>query len=292
MSKVAVVTDSVACLPKELVDKYSITIVPISLIINGHVYRDGIDITPTEVYRLVEAKNNKTTPTTSSPSPGDFIQAYRGLSKSVDGIVCVTICSDISMMFNSANEAKQMISEEMPHLSINVVDSQTAGGAQGFVALAAARAAASGKDLSEVTRTAELMIPKVHMIAVLDTLYYLARAGRIPKIAAWAGSMLRINPILTFSHEGIGLLERARTKPRAVNRLLEIMELRTAGKPVHVNIMHANVLEEAEALRERIKPRFNCVELYITDFAPTMGVQAGPGIIALAFYSEEEGHVG
>jgi len=78
----------------------------------------------------------------------------------------------------------------------------------------------------------------------------------------------------------------------SVSCLLEIMEQRTAGKPVHVNIMHANVLEEAEALRERIESRFKCVELCITDFAPTMGVQAGPGIIALAFYSEEDIDVG
>jgi DegV family protein with EDD domain len=285
-----VVTDSVSCLPRELTEKYAIKIVPISLIINGSVYRDGIDITPTEVYQLLET--TKSVPTTSSPTPGDFIQVYKELGKSVDSIVCVTICSDISMMFNSAIEAKEMVVGELPRLVVNVVDSRTAGGAQGFVALAAARAAASGKNLAEVTRVAEQMIPRVNMIAVLDTLYYLARAGRIPRIAAWAGSMLKINPILTFSHEGIGLLERARTKPRAVNRLLEIMEEKTSGKPVHVNIMHADVLEEAEALRERIEPRFKCVELFITDFAPTMGVQAGPGIIALAFYSEEEDNVG
>jgi DegV family protein with EDD domain len=285
-----VVTDSVSCLPRELTEKYDIKIVPISLIINGIVYRDGIDITPTEVYQLLET--TKSVPTTSSPTPGDFIQVYRELGKSVDGIVCVTICSDISMMFNSAIEAKGMVADELPRLVVNVVDSRTAGGAQGFVALAAARAAASGKNLAEVTHAAELMIPRVNMIAVLDTLYYLARAGRIPRIAAWAGSMLKINPILTFSHEGIGLLERARTKPRAVNRLLEIMEEKTGGKPVHVNIMHANVLDEAEALRKRIESSFKCIELYITDFAPTMGVQAGPGIIALAFYSEEDGDVG
>jgi len=92
------------------------------------------------------------------------------------------------MMFNSATEAKQIAAEELPQLAINVIDSRTAGGAQGFVALAAARAAASGKDLTEVTRVAKLMIPRVNMIAVLDTLYYLARAGCIPRIAAWAGS--------------------------------------------------------------------------------------------------------
>ena len=284
------VTDSVACLPKELVDKYAISIVPISLIIEGRVYKDGVDITPTEVYRLLSA--NKINPTTSSPTPGDFIQVYRDLSKSVEGIVCITICSDISMMFDSATKAKLMAEEEKLPVSINLVDSRTAGGAQGFVALAAARAAASGKDLAEVTRTAELMIPRVNMIAVLDTLYYLARAGRIPKIAAWAGSMLKINPILTFAHDRIGMLERARTKPRGVNRLVEIMQERTGGKPVHVNVMHANVADEAATLKERIESEFRCTELFVTDFAPTMGVQAGPGTLALAFYSEEDSNVG
>ncbi len=285
------VTDSVACLPKELVDKYAIKIVPISLIIEGRVYKDGVDITPTEVYRFLTS-NNKNNPTTSSPTPGDFIQVYRELSKSVEGIVCITICSDISMMFDSATKAKLMAEEEKLPVSINLVDSRTAGGAQGFVALAAARTAASGKDLAEVTRTAELMIPKVNMIAVLDTLYYLARAGRIPKIAAWAGSILKINPILTFAHDGIGMLERARTQPRRVNRLVEIMQEKTKGKPVHVNISHANVATEAERLKERVESEFRCAELFVTDFAPTMGVQAGPGTLALAFYSEEDNNVG
>ncbi len=267
-------------------EKYAIRIVPISVIINGQAYRDGIDITPKEVYQLVATSKNL--PSTTSPSPGDFLEAYRELSNRVNGIVCVTICSDISMMYDSAMQAKRMAEEDLPHVAINVIDSRTVGGAEGFVALAAARAAASGKDLAQVTRAAEDMIPRVSMLGVLDTLKYLARSGRIPKIAAWAGSMLRINPILTFSHEGIGLLEKARTKPRAVQRILQIMKERMGRKPVHVNLMHANVPEEAEALKERIESQFDCAELFVTDFAPTMGVQAGPGVLALAFYSEED----
>jgi DegV family protein with EDD domain len=268
------------------VEKYAIKIVPISVVVNGRAYRDGIDITPKEIYELVATSKNL--PSTTSPSPGDFLEAYRELSSSVSGIVCVTICSDISMMYDSAMQAKRMAEGELPHVAINVVDSRTAGGAEGFVALAAARVAASGKDLAQVTRVAEDMVPRVNMLGVLDTLEYLARSGRIPKIAAWAGSMLRINPILTFSHEGIGLLERARTKPRAVQRILQIMEQRMGRKPVHVNLMHANAPEEAEALRERVESQFDCAELFVTDFAPTMGVQAGPGVLALAFYSEED----
>lgn len=286
INRVAVVTDSVSCLPRDLVEKYAIKIVPISVIINGQAYRDGIDITPKEVYQLVATSKNL--PGTTSPSPGDFLEAYRELSNRVDGIICVTICSDISMMYDSATQAKRMAEGDLPHVAINVIDSRTAGGAEGFVALAAARAAASGKDLAQATRTAEDMILRVSMLGVLDTLKYLARSGRIPKIAAWAGSMLRLNPILTFSHERIGLLEKARTKPRAVQRILQIMEERMGRKPVHVNLMHANVPEEAAALKRQVESQFECVELFVTDFAPTMGVQAGPGVLALAFYSEED----
>ena len=289
MGRVAVVTDSVSCLPREVVERYRIRVVPISVVIDGKVYRDGIDITPSEVYEMLAS--GRDLPTTSSPSPGDFLEAFRELSERATGVVCVTISSDISMMYESAMKAREQAREEMPGLSISIVDSRTAGGAQGFVALAAARAAAQGGDLVQVRETAERMIPKVSMIAVLDTLYYLAKGGRIPRVAAWAGSMLQIKPILIFAQEKIGLLERARTKPKGVRRLCEIMAERTNGRPVHVMLMHANVPEEARALRERVESRFRCVEVYVSDFAPTMGVQAGPGVLGLAFYADEDGHV-
>ncbi|MEE8471134.1 MAG: DegV family protein, partial [Dehalococcoidia bacterium] len=274
----------------ELAERYAIRIVPLSFIIGGQAYRDRIDITPKEVYEIMVSSNGF--PTTLSPAPGEFLQAYQELGEWANGIVTVTICWDISMMFDSAVQAREMAKEELPHVTINVVDSRTAGGAQGFVALAAARAAESGKDLARVTEAAARMIPRVHMIAALDTLRYLAKAGRIPRIVAWGGSILRINPIFTFSHEGIGLLEKTRTKARAVQRLLKIMAEWAGGRPVHVSVMHANVPEEAGALRETIESRFERVELYITDFALTMGVQAGPGVLAVAFYREEATDVG
>jgi len=285
-----VVTDSVACLPKELIDEYDIGIVPISIVMNGKTYRDGIDITSREVYEFVAS--SPSLPTTTSPSPADFLQAFEEISAVATDVLCVTICSEISMMYNSAVQAKGLAAESLPGLSVSVVDSRTAGGAQGFVALEAARAAVGGKSLAEVAEVAEGMIPRVNMLAVLDTLQYLARAGRIPRIAAWGSSVLKIKPILTFSKDGIGLFEKSRTKPKAVDRLVEVMRERTQGKPVHVNVMHANVRDEAEALKERIQSGFECVEIYVTDFAPTMGVQAGPGVLGIAFFHEESPDVG
>ncbi len=283
-------TDSVSCLPGELIEKYGIRIVPISFLINGKAFRDGVDITSREVYEFLAT--SPTLPTTTSPAPGEFLEAFRELSARADGILCVTICSEISMMYNSAMQAKEMAAGTLPHLAIEVVDSQTAGGAEGFVAIEAARAAVAGASLEEARQRAEEMIPRVNMLAVLDTLQYLAKAGRIPRIAAWGSSALKIKPILTFSKDGIKLLERSRTKPRALDRLLQIMDERTKGRPVHVNVMHANVPNEALELKERIEKRFNCIESYVTDFAPTMGVQAGPGVVALAFYHEDVANVG
>jgi len=195
-------------------------------------------------------------------------------------------------MYDSAVQAKRMAEEEMPRVAINIVDSRTAGGAEGFVALADARAAASGKDLAQVRAVAEEMKPRANMIAVLDTLEYLAKAGRIPRAASWVNSMRKIKPILTFSRGEIRSLERARTKPRAVQRLIDIMREQTGGKLLHVNVMHANGPDEAEALRHRFESEFECDEIFTADFAPTMGVQADPGVLALAFYSEENGNVG
>lgn len=282
---VAVITDSVASLPKVAIKRYSITIVPISIIINEKAYRDGIDITPKEVYEFLA--NGKNSATTSSPTPDQFIQAFKEVTNWADSIVCVTICSDISMMYDSATKAKEIFQQSYPSINIDIIDSRTAGGAQGFIALCAAKVASSGANLTQVTQSAKSMMPRVHMLGVLDTLHYLARAGRIPKIAAWGGSMFKINPILSFAQDEIGLLERARTKPKAINRMLEIMEDRVNHRPVHINLMHANVSVEAEDLKKQLEARFNCVELYTTDFSPTMGIQAGPGVIAVAFYCDE-----
>jgi len=189
------------------------------------------------------------------------------------------------MAFDSATKAKDMAGEKLPHISINVFPSRGPALAQGFIAQAAARAAASGQDLSQVAQAAHDMMNRVNAIALLDTLYYLAKGGRIPKAAAWAGSLFKIKPILDATDD-VRLLDRCRTKKRALQRLLEIMRQRTDGRPVCVNLMHANVPEEAEKLKADMLSRFNCLEFYVTDFTPVMGAHTGPGSLGIAFYTE------
>jgi len=284
MPKVAIVTDSIANLPKELVASYGIGIVPIRLLFKDKVYRDGIDITPSEAYELLlqdpESFN------TSPSAPGHYFEAYREASTRAENILCITLSSKLSTGYDMARVAKEQAETELPQTSIVVMDSQTVTAAEGFVALAGARAAAEGKDLAEVIKAAEEVRDKVTFLALLDTIRYVYRTGRIPKVAANVGAMLNIRPILTSSSGLVRFKGVVRNREHGINRLLKIMRDKVGQSPVHVAVMHAYTPDEAEKLRERISSEFNCAELFITEFSPVMGYATGTGTLGFAFYKD------
>lgn len=287
MKRVGIVTDSTACVPQEFVEKYGIHVVPINVIFEDRVYRDGVDITPDEVYSLLQGA--KRLPTTASPPPGVYLETYREASKETDSILCISVSSSLTSIFESSWQAKEMAKEELPGINIEALDCRTAAGGQAFVVMEAARAAASGRSLAEVAEVAKRVMAKVNVIVVLDTLYYLAKGGRIPKAASWAGSFFKIKPIIEVAEGEAGLLERTRTKPRGVDRLLGIMRERLGTtKPLHVIVMHGGASHEAEKLKDRVVSEFHCVELHTTEFTPVMGVHTGPGLLGLAFYAEQD----
>ena len=284
MKKVAIVTDTTACIPQEMVEQYGIELAPVDFIFGDEVYRDGIDMSPAEFYaRLRQAKK---LPTTSGSLPGPFLEAYRRASQIAGGILCITAPSKLSGMFNSAQLAVKTSKEALPNVVIELLDCSTAAAGQGLVVLSAARAAASGKDLAEVTATARSVMRRVNLFATLDTLRYLVKGGRVPKAAGLASSLLQIKPIFTVSDGAALPVVNARTISGAIKRILKIMEQKIVkGQPLHVAVMHADTLDRAIALRSQISSRFDCTELFITEFTPVMGVHTGPGVIGVAFYS-------
>ncbi len=285
MQKVAVVTDSLACLTKELVEKYRIKIVPLNIHFAGKVYKDWVDITPKQAYELfLKAPESWST---SAPSPGDYLKAFREAGKRIKNILCVTASSKLSNTHDVAKLSKEQVKAELPQTSIEVMDSQMATAAEGLVALAAARAAAAGKSLAEVVKVAEEIRGKVTFFAFLDTIRYVYRSGRIPKIAARAGSLLNIRPLLTISSGVVRFKGAVRSREGGIERMLKMMRDRVEQKPVHVAVMHAYALEEAEKLKERVASAFNCAEIWISEFSPLMGYATGTGTLGLAFYSEE-----
>jgi DegV family protein with EDD domain len=285
MQQVAIVTDSIANLTPELIEQYGITIVPIRLLFQGKVYRDSVDITPTEAYELF--LQDPVSFTTSPASPGHYLEAYHEATKQTKNILCVTLSSKLSTGYDMACVAKEQAKTELPQVSIEVLDSLSVTASEGFVVLAGARAAAEGENMTEVIKAAEEVRSKVTFLILVDTIRYVYRTGRIPKVAAQVGSMLNIRPILTISSGLVRFSSAVRSRERGINRILQMMKNKVGQKPVHVAVMHAYALDEAEKLKEKVASEFNCAELWLTEFSPVMGYATGTGTLGFAFYCED-----
>lgn len=280
MQKVVVVTDSCATVPSELVEALDIRVVPIGLTLDGHTFRDGVDITAGDIYRWL--REGKHIPTTSAPSVGDFLRVYAAAAQEASGVVSIHISPSLSATYNVALTASQLV-DGAP---IRVVDCRTAAMGQGFVVLEAARAAAAGVTLEAVVARAEEVAAKVRVLATIGTLEYLHRGGRIGGAAALLGAMLQIKPVLTVGDGRVDLFARPRTKAKAIEVILAQMADQADGSPLHIAILHADVPQEAAELRQTVADRFDCAELYITELTPVMGAHAGPGVLGVAYYAD------
>lgn len=286
MKKVAIVTDTTACIPSEQVEKHDIEVVPAQLIIDGKAYRDGIDITPTQFYSLL--RTAKKLPTTSASSPGPYLEAFHRASKKAQSALCITEPTKFSAMYNSASVAQTIAEAEIPGFPIEVIDCATAAGGMGLVAIYAARLADAGKSLTEVSAETREMMPRVHLFAALDTLEYLVRGGRVPQAAALVNSIFNIKPVFTLNHTGAHTVALPRSLNSAIKSIVKLMVRKVAkGKCIHVMLMHADALERAGQLRSIIATQFNCVEVFTTELTPVMGTHTGPGLVGVAFYEEE-----
>jgi DegV family protein with EDD domain len=283
MTRIAIVTDSAANLPPGLVTRYRIQVVPLNLHWNGQAYRDGVDMSAGQLYQQLRA-NPDNLPASSSPSVGDFLRTYTQLSQETDAILSIHIAAELSATATAARHAASLV--EGAH--IEIVDSGTATMGCGFVVLGAARAAAQGANLQGVIEAAHAVMERVHVYGVLDSLHFVRRSGRVPAIAAIAGSLLDIHPLLYIKDSQAGMLEMQRTKRRAVRRLLDVVAEKAAGHRIHAAVMHADAAEEAATLRQELAARCDCCELLTTEFTPVMGSYAGPGLLAVAFYPEAE----
>ena len=284
MDKVAIVTDSIACLTAEMVQRYSIRVVPSYVHFDGRFYRDGVDLSPSLAYQLLDSDPNRFS--TSAPSPADYIRAYRELSAKAESILCITLSTRLSMLHDAAMVAKEQADEDLPHTKIVVLDSRSAAAAEGFVVLAAARAAAEGKGLDETIAAATEVRDRISLFARMETVRHAYRSGRIPKVASKVGSAFSVKPIFTVAEGQARFVGIARTKERGVRQILNLMRERVGEGAVHVAVLHSDAPEEAQRLKERIAADFNCAELWVSEFSPIMGYTTGRGLLGLAFYPD------
>ncbi len=281
---VAIITDSTACLPPDLAERYGIGIVPLHLIFGGRTFVDSMTADTHGFYELLRTSPGR--PTTAAPSPGMFLRAIGEAARTADSVLCVTVSKQFSAMYDSARQAIELARAESPGLDVRIVDSRNAAMAQGFVVLEAARAAQAGAGIDAVVARVEEMATRVTLLAMLDTLTYLARGGRVPRVAAWAAGMIQVKPIVRFTASDIRLLARTRTRRRALTRMVDILSELTAGRPVHLAVHHANAPADAERLLAEARRRVEVAEAFVSEFTQVMGVHTGPGLAGFAFWTE------
>ena len=282
---VHVVTDSAASLPSGAAERLGITVVPMTLVLGGVVYADG-DLDPFEV---VERAGRESV-TTSSPSPGDFLKAVASATEHEEGrgqVLVLTVSSSMSATYEVARTAANYVDDA----EVQVLDTRTAAGAQGLVVMAAAELARTGASLDEVSRAAQKAAHNVRLVASLRSLDHLARSGRVPGAAAWAGRSLGVRAMFEFTAGGVRPRRPARSERGALERMVGAMTQSrpadSAGDAVlRAAVMEAQAAGSADRLLGMVATAVPTAEVFEAPFSSVMIAHTGPGLVGLAWWWE------
>ncbi len=288
MKKVAIITDSISSIPPEMAQEHDIKVIPLHIILDDKDYPET-EVDRAQLYARTETKENL--PSTSSPSPGDYLKAYHELSQKAESIICITYSPAMGMAYKAATQAKEMAKEELPKTAIEVINSQTVCGAQLLLVLAAARAAAQGKSLPEVIQVVNDMMPRLNLIDLLPSPQQLMKEGRaVGKGGAWAESPIRTQSIMEQDASTGGVMTafaKVRTRAKGIEKLIELVRDRSKGGKLHTAINYTTTPNDAQELKNRLLANFSCAELYVTADSPIPAIHEGLGAIKLGWYSEE-----
>ena len=273
--RVAIVTDSTAYLPPEVVQEHGIRVVPLQVVIGGTAHEEGSGVTSTTV---AEALRAWTPVSTSRPGPFAFLSAYeRAAQDGCTGVVSVHLSSDMSGTYESA-----VLGARDAPVPVRVVDSRSLGMGLGFAVVTAAELAVSGEALDDVAMAAQKRAAASTTVFYVDTLEYLRRGGRIGAAAAFLGSALAIKPLLHLVDGHIEPLEKVRTAARAIARLEEVAAEHAGDSPVDVAVHHLANPDRAEALADRLRARLPALgHLHVSEVGAVVGAHVGPGMLAV-----------
>jgi DegV family protein with EDD domain len=281
MTRIAIVTDSTAYIPAEMLQQHNIYMAPQQVIWGTETFRDGVDMTPTQFYQRLRV--DKTNPKTSQTSPLIFREYYERALQSADAVLCLTLSSSLSQTFNSANVAKGYLAGA----AIEVVDTYSTAMALGFLTIGAAEAAAAGKSMEEIKALVQAQMPKTGVVFVVDTLDYLHRGGRIGGGARFMGNLLNVKPVLHLKDGKVDALERVRTKKKAVEFMVDHISRLVAGQPnLRLATLHADAEAEARELLRTATGRLGATISLLAEVSPAVGAHTGPGTVGLAWMTD------
>jgi DegV family protein with EDD domain len=277
---IRIVTDSTAYLSEATIRQHDIPVVPLYVHFGEQAFREGVELSNEEFYARLKAAPEL--PTTSQPSAGEFYEVYKELADAGHEIITLTISSKLSGTWNSAMAAKEML----PQAPISIVDSLSTSVGLELMVEAAIEAVAAGATRQEIVEQIEAITERMHVLFVVDTLEYLAKGGRIGNARAFLGTLLKVKPILALQDGVIEPLEQVRSKRKAQDRMLELIQeyLGDSSSQAKVAIMNALVEEEARRLAQELKTRWTCGEPRVSDVGPVIGTHTGPGVIGVAAY--------
>jgi DegV family protein with EDD domain len=280
MPRVAVVSDTTAYLPRDVVEAKQIRLV--SLYVNFGTDRTEREADIADYTRFYdELRRAEELPTTSQPSLGDFIEVYEPLLADGGEVVSIHLSGGLSGTVDSARQAKEALERDGKGGDrIRVIDSATACGGLGLVVLAAARSATAGDDGAAVEQTAREARDALKMWFAIDTLEFLKRGGRIGAASAWIGSTLKIKPILTVESE-MTPVERVRTSARAFERMVDYARQRQESGADGWVVQHIQAREEADRLAERCREVFGKDPVFTSEIGPVIGAHVGPGLLGV-----------
>jgi DegV family protein with EDD domain len=282
MSKTAIVTDSTADIPKDLTEKYRIKVVPLYVNFEDKSYLDnGVDITSKQYYEKL--KNVKKQPTTSQPTPPDFVKVYSELLKENDSIVSIHISKKMSGTFNSADMARKELSDK----DIEVIDSELVHMPLGILVIKAAELSQEGKSKEEILKAVNDLKQKVTVLFIPSTLKYLIMGGRIGRAKGLIASVLEIRPILTLHMGEVTQFKTTRRFSQAKNELINSIKnmVKDTGK-LMVIVSDSDAKEEGDEMAERIKETFHPKQIMRAEIGAIVGNNVGPGALAVTFYEE------
>jgi DegV family protein with EDD domain len=278
---VKIVTDTLSDITGDLAVELGVTVVPLYVRFGESIYRDRVEISTDEFYRRLV--NDAAFPSTTQPTPNDFLEVYKKLAKETNEILVIVVSSKLSGTYQSATQAKEMLKSEC---RIEVVDSLSVAMGMGLIVIKAVNAVKAGANMDEVIDLTRRAVPLSHLVAYFDTLKYLARGGRIGKAQGLLGSMLSVKPLLTIKDGEMTPV----TRVRSLNAGLDYLYNFVAGfsNIEGLAVEHSTSLNNADRLVEKLRSIYPEEKIYRAVISPVVGTHAGPDAMAVSVIEAEK----
>lgn len=278
--KIAVMTDSTACLPKELTEKYNIYTIPLSVIFGNESYEEEVELSVEEFKEKLSQTDEF--PKSSQPPIGQFIEMFEEIQKTYDAVISIHLSGKISGTYRTAISAGNMV----PDLDVHVYDTGISAMMQGFYVIEAAKMAQTGATIDDIIKRLNEMRTTSVAYFMVDDLHHLQRGGRLSRGGALIGSLLQIKPILHFEEDEICLFEKVRTRKRAIRRIIDLLKESQNEQPVkEVVIIHSELQELADNLYEEIQAMLPDANVSISYFSPVLLTHLGTKSLGIGWYT-------